>query len=177
MTDTSTPDASPTEPSEQNPPPADMAGDGKDWRSEADKWKALARKHEKAAKELDELRQQTMSDTEKALAQARTEGRTEGLAAGAARLAAAEIRAAAAGRMGNDQLDALLEATNLAVFIDDNGEVDRNRVGKFVDGIAPKVEPGPQPFPDLGQGARGGTAGTLADDPLLRDVKAKLGIR
>lgn len=177
MTDTTGTET--TDPSSAPPPPqADTAGgdDGKDWQAEADKWKAMARKHEKATKELEQIRQQTMSEQERAVAAARIEGRTEGIAEGAARLAAAEIRAAATGRMATDQIDALLEVTNLTVFIDDHGEVDRNRIGKFVEGIAPRPEGDTQRFPDLGQGSRGGH-GTIADDPLLRDIKDKLGIR
>lgn len=160
--------------------------DSKDWKTEAEKWQTLARKHEEraksnssAAKELEQLRQQSMSDTEKAVAQARAEGRAEALAVASGRVAAAEIRAAATGRMSDDQIEALLEATNLAVFIDDQGEVDRTKVLRFVDGIAPQPTETDtrQGFPDLGQGARGGSNAALNGDPLLRDLKAKLGIR
>jgi hypothetical protein len=159
----------------------------KDWAAEATKWRELARKHEdraksnaNAAKELEQLRQSAMSDQEKAVAQARTEGHAEGLAAGMARVVKAEIRAAAAGRMSAEQLGALLEATNLAVFIGEDGDVDEAKVARFVDGIAPmpseeETRPG---FPDLGQGARGGSSNqALNGDPLLRDLKAKLGVR
>lgn len=159
----------------------------KDWQAEATKWQSLARKNEErakanatAAKELEQIRQQSMSELEKAVAQARAEGHAEGLTAGMARVVKAEIRAAAAGRMSAEQLGALLEATNLAVFIGEDGDVDEAKVLRFVDGIAPmpteeETRPG---FPDLGQGARGGSSNTaLNGDPLLRDLKAKLGVR
>lgn len=157
----------------------------KDWAAEATKWREMARKHEDrakanatAAKELEQLRQQSMTDLEKAVAQARTEGHSEGLAAGMSRVVRAEIRAAAAGRMSADQLGALLEATNLAVFIGEDGDVDEEKVARFVDGIAPPVEEETRPgFPDLGQGARSGTNVALNGDPLLRELKSKLGIR
>ncbi len=169
----------------------DTADDGKDWAAEAAKWKDMARKHEErakanatAAKELEKVRQQSMSDTEKAVAQAKADGLAEGLVAGAAKTAAAEIRAAAAGRMAGEQVEALLEGLNLAVFIDETGEVDRVKVARFVDGIAPaktdeEEKDTRQGFPDLGQGARGGANANAAlnGDPLLRDLKAKLGIR
>lgn len=161
------------------------AGESKDWQAEATKWQALARKQEErakanasAAKELEQLRQQSMSDQEKAVAVARAEGKAEALSAVMGQLAAAEIRAAAAGRMSEEQLEALLEATNTAVFIGENGDIDRAKVQRFVDGIAPPLaeEPVPAGFPDLGQGARGSNA-ALNGDPLLRDLKSKLGIR
>lgn len=162
--------------------------DSTDWKAEAEKWRALSKETEKKAKanltELEQLRQSAMSDQEKAVTQARTEGHAEGLAAGMARVVKAELRAAATGRMSPEQLGALLEATNLAVFIGEDGDVDETKVARFVDGIAPRptedeTRPG---FPDLGQGARSGTNTPgmntpLNGDPLLRDVKAKLGIR
>lgn len=159
--------------------------EAKDWKAEAEKLTAEARKWEgrakanaSAAKELEQLRQQSMSETEKAVAQARAEGRAEALAAAMGRLASAEIRAAAAGRLTDEQLEALLEATNTAVFIGEDGDIDRAKVQRFVDGIAPPLteEPVPAGFPDLGQGARSGSL-ALNGDPLLRDLKAKLGIR
>lgn len=166
-----------------------VTGDLTDWKAESDKWKDLARKHEErakanasASKELETLRQQSMSDQEKAVAQAKAEGMAEGLAAGAAKVVAAEIRAAAAGRMTGEQLQALLEGINLVAFIGTDGEVDEAKVARFVDGIAPAPDEEQretrQGFPDLGQGARGGMSNAaLNGDPLLQDLKAKLGIR
>lgn len=166
----------------------EMGGEAqKDWQAEAAKWQALARKNEdrakmnaNAAKELEQLRQSAMSDQEKAVTQARSEGHAEGLAAGMARVVKAEIRAAAASRMAKEQLDTLLEATNLAVFVGEDGDVDVDKVMRFVDGIAPLPDEKENPrsgFPDLGQGARGGGANApLNGDPLLRDIKKKLGV-
>lgn len=183
------PDESAPDTGSENAGQADTAedtGDNKDWQSEATKWQNLARKHEErakanatAAKELEQLRQQSMSDQEKAMATARAEGKAEALAAVMGKLAAAEIRAAAAARLSDEQLEALLEATNVAVFIGEDGEIDRAKVQRFVDGIAPPLteeETRPR-FPDLGQGARGGSNAALNGDPLLRDLKSKLGIR
>jgi hypothetical protein len=188
MSDTTTTDT--TTADQTDTTSTDTADDTKDWAAEANKWKEMARKHEEraktnstAAKELEQLRKQSMNDQEKAVAAAKEEGRNEGLAVGAAKVVKAEIKAAAAGRMTADQIDALLRATNLAVFIGDDGEVDEAEVARFVDGIAPKrddTDDGKDTrhgFPDLGQGARGGANAALNGDPLLRDLKAKLGIR
>lgn len=158
--------------------------DTKDWKAEAEKWQTLARKNEErakanstAAKELEQLRQQTMSDTEKAIAQARSEGRAEALSTMTSKLVTAEVRAAAAGRMSEDQLATLIEGLNTSAFVNDDGEVDQARVSRFVDGLAPQPdETATNTFPDLGQGARGQSL-PLNGDPLLRDLKSKLGIR
>lgn len=185
MSDTTTTDTAEADTSTDQQT-TDTADAGKDWAAEAAKWRDLARKHEEraktnatAAKELEQVRQQSMSEQEKAVAQAKADGLAEGLVAGAARLAAAEIRAAAAGRMTSEQLGALLEGLNLAAFIDAAGEVDQAKVARFVDGIAPEAEEKDtrQGFPDLGQGARGSAGAALNGDPLLRDIKNKLGVR
>lgn len=167
-------------------PAGDTLVEVKDWEAEATKWRDLARKHEErakanatAAKELEQVRQQSMSDQEKAVAAARAEGLAEGMATGAAKVVRAEIRAAAAGRLSADQLTTLLEGINLAAFLGDDGEVDEPKVARFVDGIAPKPDEdeGSGTFPDLGQGARGGQNAALNGDPLLRALKAKVGVR
>lgn len=146
--------------------------------SKARKWEDRAKTNAEAAKELEQFKRQAMSDTEKAVADAKAAGRLEALADVGGRLAAAEIRAAAAGRLTDEQLATLTEGLNLAAFLSDDGEVDQAKVAKFVDGIAPKAEEEekPQGFPDLGQGARGGST-TALNDPMLRDVKHVLGIR
>lgn len=170
-----------------DPPEPDTGEDGADLAAEVDKWKAQARKHEerakanaKAAQELEEFRKQSMSDTEKAIEQARAEGRQQALTEAGSKVAAAELRAAATGRMTGEQLDTLLEGINLTRFIDEDGEVDRLAVTKFVDGIAPQPTEETTttaPVLDLGQGARGtGQNAALNGDPLLRSLKDKLGI-
>lgn len=155
------------------------------WKAEAEKHKGLSRKHEDrakanadAVKELEKLKQSSMSDTEKAIDQARAEARQSVLGEVGGKVAAAEIRAAAAGRMAPGQLEVLLDGLNLARFIREDGEVDRDKVASFIDGIAPKQDQQQASTQfDLGQGSRGGNDLALNGDPLLRDLKSKLGIR
>lgn len=146
-----------------------------------DKERKNARDAEKARKaletELDQLRQQTMSDQEKAIDAARVEARSAALAEVGGKVARAEIRAAAAGRLEADALDTLLAGIDLAKFLDESGDVDTVKVQAFMDGIAPKQETNTTTF-DLGQGARGGNANmALNGDPLEQDLRAKLGIK
>lgn len=153
-----------------------------DWEAEAKKWQGLARKHEEraktnanATKELEQLRQSSMSDQEKAVAQAKIEGRAEALREAAGKVAEAELRAAATGRLTEQQLSSLLDGVDVGRFIDETGDVDRDKVTKFVDGIAPKPTETPGPaWPDLAQGARG-AASTGSADPLLDTVKRLAG--
>jgi hypothetical protein len=183
MSDTTTDSTSETQTTETSSTDTGT-DDTKDWKAEAEKWQTHARKQEEgakanaaAAKELEQLRQQSMSDQEKAVAQAKAEGRREATAEVGGKLALAELRVAAAGRLSDVQLATLVDGLNLAAFIGEDGEVDQAKVAKFVDGIAPAAEEEkPAGFPDLGQGARGGTP-PLGSDPLLRSLKSALDIR
>lgn len=151
-----------------------------DWKAEAEKWKAQSRKNEDrakanatAAKELEDLKRQSMSDQEKAIEQAKTEARAQALAEVIADRVHAAFTRAAAGRLDAEQVDELVNGINVAAFVDTDGKVDAAKVAQFIERIAPTSEPA---FPDLAQGVRGSTL-PLNGDPLLRDLKSKLGIR
>jgi hypothetical protein len=143
----------------------------------ARKWEERAKANAKAAKELEEFRQQSMTEAERAIEQARTEARREALTEVGAKVAAAEIRAAATGRMSGEQLATLLDNVNLARFIGDDGEVDRDAVSSFVEGIAPPPAEQVAPRVDLGQGTRNPQNMPLNGDPVERALKDALGIR
>jgi hypothetical protein len=135
-----------------------------DWKAEAEKWKSQSRKHEEraransnAAKELEKVRQQSMTETEKAVAQAREEGKAEGRTETtktlAARLVDSEVKAAAAGR--SVDVAALLDGLDRSRFLTDDGEPDVKAITSWMDRIAPT-----KTRLDLGQGPRGGNGGS-----------------
>lgn len=150
---------------------------GTDWQAEAEKWKTLSRKNEQrarenagAAAELAQVRQAHMTEQERAVHDAREEGRAAALAEFGSRLVDARFEAAAAGRTVNGRpLDvaALLEGVNRSYYLTDTGEVDVDKVTRFVDNVAPAVEAdAPQQqrrFPDLGQGRRTTSQSSTAD--------------
>lgn len=157
-----------------------------DWQAEAQKYQALMRKEEAkakansaAARELERLRRETMTDTERAVAEAVAAAKAETAAEVTnrmgGRLVIAEIRGAVAGRLSPEAVGALTERLDLSTFLTDDGEVDGAAVQAFAAQIAPDVQ-APPTFPDLGQGARGSNNGGALNDPLLRDLKGKLGI-
>lgn len=126
----------------------------KDWEAEAAKWKALSRKHEERAKanadaaaELEKVRNESKTDAEKAIESARAEGRTEALKEVTNRLVDAEFRIAAAGKPVN--IDALMDGLDRSRFVNDENEVDTEKVVKFIEGLTPAQKA------NLGQGARG----------------------
>lgn len=142
-----------------------------------EKWKSLARKHEErakanaqAAKELAELKQSMLTDTEKALEQAKSETRRQVLAEVATKLVDAKLQAELNGKVLS--ADAVLTFKKEA-FIGDDGEVDELAIKAWVESHATKAE---TVYPDLAQGKRGTNPVALNSDPLLADLKAKLGI-
>lgn len=116
-------------------PPAAPAPTPEDVAAEAAKWKELARKHErentKTMKELEQLRQQSMSDSDKAIAAARDEGRNEALKDLGKRMVAAEFRVALTGR--NADVSSVLDGINDERFLDETGQPDVEKITKFVD--------------------------------------------
>lgn len=129
---------------------------------------------EKAAKavtaELDALRKQSMSDTDRAVAEARDAGRAEALAEVAADRVSDAVRVAAAGR--SVDVDALLEGLDRGRFVSD-GQPDREAIQEWVDRVAPATEQTPQPV-DLGQGVR--STMPLNGDGIENSLKQALGI-
>lgn len=155
-----------------------------DWKAEAEKWKNLADTTDKrakrladeskanaaAARELEAFKQASMSDTEKAIANARYEARTEALRESGSRLVDAEVRAALANTGVN--VKALLDGLDRTHFLDDNGEPDVDRINKWAEQIAPPSTPG---VPRVPMGPRGPTTskGGPSDD-LANFIKGQL---
>lgn len=106
-----------------------------DWKAEAEKWQAHARKQEEraksnatAAKELEKVRAASMTEQEKAVATAKAEAMAEANRAAAPRLVRAEFRAAAAGQIDKGTLDAYLEDVDLSKFVTADGEPDSKAI-------------------------------------------------
>lgn len=130
-----------------------------DLANEVEKWKAMSKKNEaqakanaKAAKELEKLRAESMSETEKAVAEAEQRGRTAALTEAGERLAAAEIKAALA-TIVEDPAQ-IVEDLNLRKYLTDEGEVDAEAVGKLRTKYEAIARPG-RPAGSADGGARG----------------------
>lgn len=149
-----------------------------DWQSEAEKWKAQSRKNEDRAKEnarkakdFDEQLKASMSDSDRAIAEAREAGKSEALTTVGSRLVDAEIRVATAGRTVD--VDALLEGLDRSKFLTDDGEPDSDAITAWVDRIAPAQTETEEVGPlgagiDLGQGSRANTS--VGDDKALENM-------
>jgi hypothetical protein len=161
----------------KNDPPADPpagdkgTGDGTDWKAEARKWEQRAKDNHKAAAELDKLRKSSMTDQEKAVAEAEQRGRTAAALESGKRLASAELRAAAAAK-GVD-LSTIGELLDVGRFVDESGEVDTTAIGKAVDKLAKLTPAAPaKPAPPRGSGDFPG--GTGAGAPITEEQLAQM---
>ena len=138
------------------------------------KWKALSRQHEKASKaaqaELDKLRKASMSDTEKAIEEARKAARSEVLAELGSELVDSAVRVAANGRL---DVDTMLEGLDRSKFLDEDGKPDTKKIGAWIDKLAPKGE-AKRPVTDAGQGARGKPTGVLTREHLKTMTSAEI---
>lgn len=149
-------------------------------RSALEKERADRKAFEKDAKrakaleaELAKLRESTQTEAEKAVAKAREEAaaqaRGEVLSTVGQRLARAEIKAAAAGKVAD--IDSIIEDLNLAKFLNDDGEPDSKAIGEAIKRWA-KVAPA-EKTPPFNGGPRK-TAETTDMNSLIRQ-KAGLG--
>lgn len=128
-------------------------------------WRHQARKHESRAEgasdydqikaERDELKAKHQTADEKAVEDATRAAaetaRTEERAKLAPRLVTAEFKAANGGRIPADKFTAVLDGIEPTKFLTPEGEVDTDKVQRFVDGIAPADG---KKWPDTGQGRR-----------------------
>lgn len=145
MTDTPPPDSAETAPPET--PPADT-----DWKAEAEKWQALSRKNEErakanasAAKDLDKLRTESLSEVERAVQEAKVAGRTEAASEFGTRLVRSEYMAAAAKRNPSFNTAEVLDDLNLTRFVTDDGEPDLKAIEASVSRLVPET-PGTPSF-------------------------------
>lgn len=86
--------------------------------------------------ELEKLRAAGLTDQEKAVKDAADAARAEERTKAGTRLARAEFKAALA-HVDARRRDTIIEGINLAAYIDDDGEVDTDKVTKYAESIAP----------------------------------------
>lgn len=136
-----TPDPAATEPTEPTSTPDTGPADP---AAEAEKWKALAQKHEQrakanatAAKELEDLRKQSMTDVEKATAEAEQRGESKAAQTFGQRLVRSDFSAAAARINPDFDVAAVLDDLNLAKFVGEDGEPDTEAIKKAAERLVP----------------------------------------
>jgi hypothetical protein len=129
------------ETSEEPEQPDDGSGDDNEPESgpnEADELrKALAlerRERKRVATELEDLRRNSLSESERAVAEAHAAGRSEALGEVSTKLLAAEVRARAADKsVDPDAVVALLDLTRFEA--DEDGAIDTVAIGAAIDDL------------------------------------------
>lgn len=148
--------------------PATAADDDKDWKAEAEKWKALSRKNENAShdalRELEKLRAERMSDTEKAIAEAEQRGAQTAAEKFQRKLAEASFKAAAVGKVADP--DAILDLVDVSKFITPEG-VDDESIAAAVERFA-KAAPAQKKFGLPDGGPKGDQPVQLTETDLQR---------
>jgi ElaB/YqjD/DUF883 family membrane-anchored ribosome-binding protein len=91
-----------------------------------------------AQKELEQLRQAQMSESEKAVSEAEARGRASAAADFGQKLAAARFVAEAARRNAEFDATAVLEDLNLAKYVTDDGEPDAKGIAAVVERLVPE---------------------------------------
>lgn len=173
----------PAAPAAEAPPatPAPEATPEVPETDDAEKWKALSRKNERELKkvqaELETARQSSMTDTEKAVAEAKAAARAEAIAEVQRDRIRDKVEIAAAGKLA-DPGDAAALLGDLDRFLV-GGEIDVKAIAKDIDDLL-RAKPylSPQPGNGAGEGGpRGTTPLALNGDPLEQALKEKLGIK
>ena len=121
-----------------------------------------AEKEAKRAKdlqaELDRLREDQMSEQEKAVNEARKEGAAEALREANARIARSEAKALATGKTRDPEVAVQLLG-DLSEFVTEDGDVDTDAMSDALDRLVEEKDylavGDRQPVPDVDQGARG----------------------
>lgn len=155
-------------------------------KADVAKWKALSRQNEdkakanaKVSKEFETWKASQLSESEKAIEDAKSSTRAEVAKEYGEKFARTAFLAAAKGRL--EKPEEILKRVDVAQFLDDKGEPDEAAITEFLDSITPAVAPEVQPtFTGLFQGQRGDQAGSalpLNGDPLLAKVMGILGAK
>lgn len=148
---------------------------------DAAKWKALSRRNEKEAKaaraELEKLRAASMSEQEKAVAEAFDKGKTEAASAIQIERVRDKIEAKAGGKLADPE-DAAALLGDLSRFVQDDGTIDTSGIGKAIDDLV-KSKPYLSVQPGNGSGEGGprgqGSRTPSTSDPLLDAVQRAVG--
>jgi hypothetical protein len=151
-------------------------------------WKSASRKHEGRAKAFDgltpdeladlrdkaskhdALEHELMSDRDRAVADAKKAAESELSSKFLPKLVAAEFRAAAAGKVAADKLAAALEFADMGKFVK-AGEVDAEKVAKFVESLAPAAPSLPKGPSSAGMGPRAQPGGAPGDQGKAQAAK------
>lgn len=124
--------------------------------------------HDRVKLELDNIKRAALPEAERVQADAQAAAKKAALTALAPKLIRAEIRAATAGKVTAQQIDEALEFVDERKFLDQNGDVDPDKVTRYASGLLPS-EPPP---PDMSGWRAGGSTSGRGDGAASTSVAA-----
>lgn len=160
-------------PSENNeaPPPAVTAEDVARLQAALDKERDARKTFERQVKDFDTQRKASMTETERAIAEAEERGRVAVRSEYGQRLAQTEFRAAAAARDPEYDVAKALKYVNLAAFVGEDGEPDAKAITAAVADLVP--ERGTPPPPSFDGGTRQPATGGPSMTQLIRQAAGR----
>lgn len=147
----------------------DQSTDTTDWKTEARKWEQRAKENQRSAKELERQHRASMTESERALAEAEAKGRTAATADFGTRLARTAFDAAAGRRNPDFDTASALEYVDLSKFVGDDGEPDTKAIKAAVE----RLVPAPKGTPSFDGGSRSTTAGPTDMNQLIRKAAGR----
>lgn len=154
-------EAAPEAPAEQTDEPVE---DSTDWKAEARKWEQRAKENKAAATEMDKQRRASMTEAQRAVAEAEARGRTTAVSEFGKRLVRTEFDAAAARRNPDVDTAGVLEFVDLARFVGEDGEPDVKAIKAAVD----RLVPAPAGAPSFDGGVRRTASGKPDMNQIIR---------
>lgn len=152
---------------EQGKPAEDALGDA--GKQAIDRMKAerddAARQAKALKRELEQLRQKSMGDAERAVLEAEQRGRASAATEFGKRLARTQFDALAGRRNADFDIASALEYVDLSKFLDEDGEPDAKAITAAVERLVPAPQAGP---PSFDGGARSGPQKAPSMDALIR---------
>lgn len=120
--------------------PVTESADSTDWKAEARKWEQRAKDNKAAASELEKQRRASMTEAERAVAEAETRGRLSATAELGSELARSRFDILAARRnptLDEKALDGILEYVDMTRFLGEDGRPDPKIIAAAVERLVP----------------------------------------
>ena len=133
--------------------PVDFEAKYKETLAEARKWEQRAKDNNKAKGELERQRRESLTEAERAVADAEERGRKGALAEVGQRLAQARFDAAAAKRNPDVDTSKVLEFVDLGRFVGDDGAPDEDAIKAAVERLVPEPAKAPTDYDGGPRGA------------------------
>jgi hypothetical protein len=137
--------------------PAPTADDIKKLTAALEKERDLRKRYETSAKEAENARKASMTESERAVAEAEERGRLTAVTAYGQRLARTQYEAEAARRNPAYNVADVLDDLNLAKFLGEDGEPDSKAIAASVARLVPEADTAPR-YGNADQGPRANPA-------------------